>query len=573
MKKNILFLLLITFQLFSLAQNDSLVYPKDYFGSPLDIPLYLSGNFGELRSNHFHAGIDIKTQGVEGKNVLASANGYVSRIKVQHGGYGKIIYIDHPNGFTTTYAHLQKFSKKIDAFVKKEQYHNQSYTINYYPDSNEIPVTKGEIIALSGNSGGSGGPHLHFEIRETKSEHATNVLLFNMPIKDNIAPIIRGVRIYPLDDQSTVNNTIKPIYVSASKVGNSYKLSAQPIVSNKIGFGIETIDKMNGTGNRCGVYNIQLHVDGELIYEQQTDKVPFNESRYINSHTDYQYKQSKHKWVHKSFIEPNNHLSIYKTLERDGVLTFTDDTIHSLKYIVKDVYGNTSTLNFKVKAKPQIQLMKKPVAKSFVKKMPYHIGNDFQAKDILVQIPKGGLYNDLNFNYSSAPHPKERWSNVHTVHTDKTPLHKPMELFIKCEFPKRVDPKKLIAVRKTDKGRTRIHTGEYANGYYHIKSKYFGSFYIYHDTLAPRIKPLNIYNGKNISKQSKFDFRVSDNLSGMKTYNCYIDGKWILLEYDYKKARLTHYKHDVISKGEHQLKLVITDAVGNEKTFECKFTN
>lgn len=573
MRKKISTLIIIFCSLISWAKKTVNIYPQNYFGSPLEIPLFLAGNFAELRSNHFHAGIDIKTQGVEGKSVVASAKGYVSRIKVQTGGYGKIIYIDHPNGYTTTYAHLKSFSKKIDGFVKKEQYYQENFEIDYYPDSNEIRIEKGELIALSGNTGGSGGPHLHFEIRETKSEHAMNVLLFNMPIQDHIAPIIRGIRIYPLDDNSTVAKKPLPNYYNVTRVGNKYVLQDIPTVANKIGFGIETIDKMDGTGNRCGVFNIKLYVDGKLIFEQETDRVPFDESRYINAHTDYQYKNSKHKWIHKSFIEPNNHLSIYKNLERDGTITFNHDSIHKIRYVVADVYGNTSELNFKIKSTPEIVFTKKPIGIDFIQTMPYHLFNEYQTKDFLFQIPKGALYDDINFSYSVKPHEKERWSTVHTVHNDNTPLHQPIDLFIKCNFPSTIPASKLIAVRKTSSGRVRIHKGTFSNNYFHFSSKYFGSFYIYHDIIAPKIKPLNIYNSKNISQQSTFDFTITDNLTGIKSYDCYIDGKWILLEYDYKKARLTHYKHQVISAGKHNLKLIVVDEVGNKSEFSCSFIN
>ena len=573
MKKNFLTLIIIFFGIFSSAQQIPSSYPQNYFGKQLDIPMFLSGNFAELRPNHFHAGIDIKTQGVEGKNVLASASGYVSRIKIRTGGYGKVIYINHPNGYTTTYAHLKKFSKKIDNIVKREQYNQKSFFIDFYPDSNEVKITKGEVIALSGNTGGSGGPHLHFEIRETESEHAMNVLLFNMPIKDKIAPIIKGIRIYPITENSTVEKKHFPSYYTTKKIGNKYTLSSIPIVSNKIGFGIETLDKMNGTNNRCGVFKIRLLIDGKTVFEQQAERISFDESKYINSHTDYEYKKSKNKWIHKSFIDPNNKLSIYKKLERDGTVTFRDDSIHKIKYIISDVYGNTSELNFKIKSESEVVFTKKPIGVNFIQRMPYHLYNEFQSNSFLLQIPKGGLYKDINFSYYAKPHPKKRWSYIHTVHNENTPLHKPLDIFIKCKFPNSILPSKLIAVRKTAKGKVKIHNGTFSNNYFHFTSNYFGSFYIYHDTIPPKIKALNIYNGKNISQQSKFDFKISDNLSGIKSYNCYIDGKWVLLEYDYKKDRLTHYKHGVITPGGHKLKLVVIDKVGNKEVFNCKFTN
>ncbi len=548
-------------------------YPQGYFSSPLDIPLYLAGNFGELRNNHFHAGIDIKTEGVEGKRVYASADGFVSRIKIQHGGYGKIIYIDHPNGYTTTYAHLKEFSSKIDSLVKKEQYHQESFTIDWYPDSNLIPIKKGEIIALSGNTGGSGGPHLHFEIRDTKTEHALNVLLFGLPIKDNIKPIIRGVRIYPLNDESTVNEKPSPQYFEALNNGTEYKLATTPIVSNKIGFGIETLDKINGSANRCGVYDIQLKIDNKIVFKQKMECVPFDESRYLNAHTDYQFKQTNHKWIHKSYIEPNNQLSIYEKAEQNGMINFNEPGIHEVEYIVTDVSGNSSNLKFKVNSKPEVNFAKAPIHKNFAKKMYYHTANEFTSNGFLIQIPSGALYNDIDFKYHSAPHPEGRWSNIHYTHTDHTPLHEPAEIYIKCSFPSSIPVDKLLAIRKTSSGKVRVHVGEYAVGYYSFKTKYFGDFYIYHDTIAPKIKPLNIYNGKNISSQSKFDFKISDNLAGIESYNCYIDGKWILMEYDYKKALLTHFKHGVIGKGKHELKLVVRDTVGNEEVYKCSFYN
>ncbi len=569
--KHYLLCILSTLCFFALGQTSK--YPQGYFAPPLDTPLYLAGNFGELRSNHFHAGIDIKTEGVEGKKVYASADGYVSRIKVQHGGYGKIVYIDHPNGYTTTYAHLQSFSEKLDSLVKKEQYHHESFTINWYPDSGLIPIKKGEVIALSGNTGGSGGPHLHYEIRETESEHALNVLLFGMPIKDNIKPIIRGIRIYPLDDNATVNGQPKPIYFNATSNGYSYSIGSTPIVSNKIGFGIETLDKINGSSNRCGVYDIQLKIDGKVIFEQKMERVPFEESRYLNAHTDYQYKKTRHKWIHKSYIEPNNHLSIYEKAEQNGVINFDKPGLHNIEYTVTDVAGNTTKMNFKVNAKPTINFAKKPMHKYFAQKMFYHTANEFSDDGFLIQIPEGALYNDIDFKYHQTPHPKPRWSDIHYTHSDLTPLHKPAEIYIKCDFPSTIPANKLLAIRKTSKGGVRTHVGEYAVGYYSFKTKYFGDFYIFHDTIPPSIKPLNIYSGKNIANQSKFDFKISDNLAGIKSYNCYIDGKWVLMEYDYKKARLSHYKHGVISSGKHELKLVVSDAVGNEKVYKCWFYN
>tara|TARA_Y100000589_G_scaffold72239_1_gene64888 strand:- start:805 stop:2517 length:1713 start_codon:yes stop_codon:yes gene_type:complete len=567
------FLSLIFITSFIFLSGQEKVYPINYFQSPMDIPLYLSGNFGELRTNHFHAGIDIKTQGTEGKKIFASADGFVSRIKIQHGGYGKVIYIDHPNGYTTVYAHLKEFSSKIDSFVKKKQYEEKSFTFDWYPEPSKIHIRKGEEIALSGNTGRSGGPHLHYEIRDTKSEHALNALLFGLPIKDNIKPTILGIRVYPINDESTINGQPKAIYLKAINNQNKLELNTIPNLSKKIGFGIETLDRINGSANRCGVYSIKLKIDEKIVFEQKMDFVPFEESLYLNTHTDYHYKKTQNKWVHKSYIEPNNHLSIYKTFEQNGIINFDKPGLHQLEYIVTDVAGNTNNLKFQVNSKPLINFTKKPLHKNFAKKMMYHRDNEFSSKGFLIQIPDSALYNDIDFKYYTLKHPKKRWSDIHCVHTDHTPLHKLSEIYIKCDFPSTIPEDKLLAIRKTSKGKIKVHIGEYAMGYYSFKTKYFGSFYIFHDTIPPKIKPLNIYDGKNIRFQDKFDFRISDNLAGVETYNCYVDDKWVLMEYDQKRSRLTHYKHNMFSSGKHKLKLVVTDSVGNQRVYSCSFYN
>jgi hypothetical protein len=263
-------------------------YPKDYFRSPLDIPLFLAGNFGELRPNHFHAGIDIKTESVEGKNIYAAAEGYVSRIKIATNGYGKVIYITHPNGYVTTYAHLQRFSDKIEEYVKKQQYHKEKFEIELFPGKKQLPVEKGEVIALSGNTGGSGGPHLHFEIRDEKTEIAINPLLFGFDIKDDIKPVIKNIAIYPLNDSSYVNGVNKEKYIDLAGSEGKYRITGGPYtVSGEIGFSVEANDYLNGSSNKCGLFSVELLLDSNRIYYHEIEQIAFSESRYINSHVDY----------------------------------------------------------------------------------------------------------------------------------------------------------------------------------------------------------------------------------------------------------------------------------------------
>ncbi|RMG76485.1 MAG: M23 family metallopeptidase, partial [Bacteroidetes bacterium] len=336
-----------------LGQNkDSLEfkYPQNYFRSPLDIPLLLAGNYGEIRSNHYHAGIDIKTEGVEGKNVYAAADGYVSRIKISEGGYGKALYITHPNGYTTVYAHLKRFNDTIEQYVRKQQYLKESYEIELFPPKNSLKVKKGDIIAVSGNTGGSGGPHLHFEIRETDTEVPINPLLFGFDIKDDIPPIIKHLTIYPIDDTSFVNRRSRPKRYALSGSNGKYSLSATPEVKGIIGFGIEVIDKLNGSNNRCGIYSIDLTIDGDTIYRHHIEDIPFHKTRYINCHVDYEAWKKDGIKTQRCYRLPNNQLDFYDKLKYNGLYMFTDDSVHEVRFIVKDTYQNTSELVFNVKS-------------------------------------------------------------------------------------------------------------------------------------------------------------------------------------------------------------------------------
>ena len=315
--------------------------------APLHIPLILSGNFAELRSNHFHTGLDIKTKGSEGYRIYAVDSGFVSRINISHWGYGKAIYVTHPNGYTSVYAHLSRFPDKIEKYLRKKQFENETETITVYPDSSDLLVSKEEIIAYSGNSGSSGGPHLHFEIRETETENAVNPLLFGFDVKDDIRPTVSNIKIYPLENGFINGKDIAKVYPTVGTSGE-YRLKDNPIieVDGEIGLGVHTIDKLNGAGNKCGIYTIELFVDGSRVFRQTMEKIDFFTNRYINAHKDYNEYHLKKRSFHKSFVSENNKLELYDGLINKGKLSFEDDTIHQLKYVIKDTYGNTSNCKF-----------------------------------------------------------------------------------------------------------------------------------------------------------------------------------------------------------------------------------
>lgn len=548
-------------------------YPQDYFRSPLDIPLLLSGNFGELRSNHFHAGIDIKTQGVEGQKVRVAADGYVSRIKVQIGGYGKVIYVNHPNGYTTVYAHFSSFNGAITKEIRKEQYKTESSTLDMYLDSSQIQLKKGDLLGLSGNSGSSRGAHLHFEIRETESEIPVNPLLFNFPITDNIPPKVKGVIVYPIGEYSFVNGKMKSVFLATSKIGDAYKVVSPVNVSGQVAIGIQTNDYLNNSHNPCGVYDILMTVNNEQLYQYRTEKISFEESRYMNAHCDYGYKKKTGRWVHQIYTLPNNQLSIYPIMVDNGIVTTVNDSTYDVRVNLKDVYQNSATLSLTLKgvAKPSVFL--KEVDSLVVKGFSYNTDNEYSVDDFRIYHPKGSFYNDIDFKFYQT---KSNYflSDLNHVHSHTTPLHKEATMSIKCndKWNEKVnDTDKLVVVRKQGKHKSYL-TANYINGWVNFKSRYFGTFYLDKDTVAPKIKNVNVFGGKNLSAQKTIVFRITDDKSGISVYRGQINGKWVLFEYDYKKAKLTYVIDDHIKPGKNELQLLVKDAVGNESAYKCSFT-
>ena len=300
MYKKGLFILLLIVICNAYSQQE---YPKNYFEKPLNIPFILAGTFGELRSNHFHSGIDIKTKNHEGLPVKAIADGYISRIKIGWWGYGKAIYITHPNGFTSVYAHLKKFAPKIEAYVKKNQYKKQSFEIQLFPKKEDFLLKKGNLIAYSGNTGGSTGPHLHFEIRNTQTEEPINPMLFSYNIPDTKKPVISKLMAYPLNDTSQVNQSNLPVEIQFKRLNNGNYMADNITAYGNIGFGIKTFDRQDAAFNRNGIYDLSLKQNGHLKYHHTLEKFSFDNTKYINLFMDYKAYFSDQQAIQKCFIE------------------------------------------------------------------------------------------------------------------------------------------------------------------------------------------------------------------------------------------------------------------------------
>ena len=546
---------------------------KVNFISPVKYKYKLSANFGEIRSGHFHSGIDIKTGGKIGKKVYAVSDGYVSRIKVSSSGYGKAIYITHFNGYTTVYGHLNKFEEKIDQFVKSYQYQKKTYEFNLLLKPNQFKIKQGDLIAYSGNTGSSGGPHIHFEVRDTKTEQPINPLLFDaFKLADDRSPHVYSLYIYPIDFKSRINNKFKKQSFATIKKYNNFRLKTKqlPTVSGNIGFGIKANDFFPNSWNKCGIYTMELFVDGKSIYSFKIDKLSFSTTRYINSHMDYEEYIKNKKKVHKAFIQPNNKLDIYGNILNKGIYNFNDNKIHTIKIVVTDVSHNKSYLTFRVRSRDNSNV--KNLTPQYTKLMPFDKENIFKNEDILVKIPSNYLYDTIYFNYSEATN-RKYFSKIFNIHKETMPVHKYYTIALKPQkLPKQLKDKALIA-KLDKKNKLRSYGGVFIDSLLYTKANVFGKFVIAVDTVAPTIKPKTRYNNLKLSHLKKIEFKIKDDLSGIKKYNAYLDGQWVLLEYDAKNDKM-FYKFPKLEYNEtkrREFKIVVEDSCNNISVFKTKF--
>lgn len=559
--------------LFVLTGKSQSQFPQNLFDSPVEIPISLSGSFAELRSNHFHSGIDIKTGGEEGLRINACADGYVSRIRISPFGFGKALYVVHPQGYTTVYAHLQKFNSEIDRWAKSEQYKLQKFDVDLFPKPGELKVTKGQLIAFSGNSGSSQGPHLHFEIRDSKTEEPIDPLLFGFSVKDFVRPTLNGIRIYPANNSSLINNKNEPYEPEIAGWGPDYRIKKKDTisVSGSIYFGVNAHDLMPGSSNKNGINLIEIFIDSALFFKWEAQKFNFNETRYINSFIDYAHYQKNGTRFITTIKAPNNQLSMYKKVVNNGIINTEAGLLNKIKINIADSRNNVSSISFIIKGIEEKAATFPETVKPQI--FTWNNLNNYRNKDLSISIPANTLYDDIAFEYSSEKKESFTCARIHSIHKTDVPVHSNFDLSIRIDSTCNINTDKLFIARLNLKNKPTYIGGKSDGRFISTKVREFGRYTIMADTTQPVVKAVNISEGKNISSQKNISITISDDLSGIKSYDGYLNEKWILMDYDAKNNLLLYEFDDRLNKGINHFRIKVVDNCGNETEYKCKIVN
>ena len=531
------------------------------FALPFDFPVLFSGNFAELRSNHFHGGVDFKTQGVTGKPIHAPADGYVSRVTVAPGGYGNAMYVTHFNGYTTVYGHLEKFMPAIEKLVRERQYRDETFAVDISFGQDEFPVRRGDVISLSGNTGYSFGPHLHFEVRETESNQFVNPLFFYKEhVRDTKPPKAYAVALYPRSGKGAVNSSNKR---SIRKI-NGNSLTDTLRVWGEVGFGVKALDFMDNTSNNYGIYRIELTVDDSLLYSSAMDRVAPMENRLINAWVDYEAYYMRGEWFMRSHLIDNNPLRLLSVDDNRGWLCVDEERLYRVEYMLADYHGNVSRYHFFVKGERcDVQPVNSGTAQYFC----WDTDNELRDLGMRLKIPKGELFEDAALNVVRTEQP-DAPSDRYNLNGVTHPLWRGCELSIRLKTTPLDDDKKYYI--KCVRGRGGYGVGGVIkDGWIKTDISSLGCYEVAIDTLPPVVRPVN---EKQWGRSGRLSFYMSDSETGVKSYKGYIDGKFKLFKFSSKDVRLTcDLRAEGVSRGTHQLRLVVTDRAGNETTIEKTF--
>ncbi|MDD2424926.1 MAG: M23 family metallopeptidase [Bacteroidales bacterium] len=509
------------------------------FRLPLNLAISLSGNYGELRSTHFHSGLDFRVGGVTGAPVYAAMVGYISRISVSPGGYGHAVYITHPNGRTTVYGHLNNFAPAVAKWVEEMQYSRKSFKVNLFPESSLFPVKRGEIIGNAGNTGSSGGPHLHYEIRESSSQIPLNpVSEADYNIKDKIPPQIRRVNFYSIRNSATLPETT---LISSCETLPENVVS----VPDTFYIAVDAVDKMEGNVARLAVGNYSYYLNNKLVYSFIPDRIPFDKGKYINSVVEYSEKHRYGRSMVKSFVEPGNGLKEKINYSDQGLFILAKDTVYNLKIEISDISGNITRWNFKVaKQLTGNQELIQPEAnrqdicqmKGESQVMAWYLRNKYEDEGVSLTLPPGSLYRTILFTASSEKIDGKD-ELIWNLGSPEIPIHNHAKLSLSFTS-KDVPDEKLYIGRVDDSGKIEYLGGVIKGSIIGTDISSFGKYMVASDTLPPVVVP-HFKNNQDLSGRKSMKFTIKDDISGISFTEVLIDGEWILYNYDPKSSSLT----------------------------------
>jgi murein DD-endopeptidase MepM/ murein hydrolase activator NlpD len=594
-----------TFQGFS-QLFPSVEVPRGYFRDPLAIPMSLAANFGELRPNHYHMGLDIRTQHRENLPVFAAADGYVARVSVEPAGFGQAIYINHPNGYTTVYGHLNQFFPALAAYVHNQQYRRQSWSLNMQLPPTLFPVKKGEFIAFSGNTGGSQGPHLHFEIRRTADDVNQNPLLFGLPVPDNEPPTIQRLAWYDRNqgiyEQSPhILPTHRDGAASGTRVGSGPAVmewaptpSLLVVPTSRISFALSAFDTQSGSANPNGIYEAVLYVDEAPVIGFRMNNISYDDTRNINAHIDYRTRETGGPFLQQLFFLSGGPTpSIYgwpAGQHNDGVIRLEDGGVHVIRILVKDSYGNESDLRLRVKYQPAAadSVVNVP---STGKKFYAGMVDGIETPDYAFFLGEKSLYDSVTIGVSTVGYPGSGLSlpggvsAVQSVGAKWIPLLDPVLVRLRPVVPAAADSPQGVDVMKdsTDRivmvcfdGSSKdVQRPEWQNGWASARFREFGNYQLVEDREPPVITIPGVADDAFLNRASRLLVSVKDNLGAIRSFRAELDpgvsgGQWLCFTNDKGLAYIYRFD-EKCAPGEHLLRITAQDVAGNTAVKEFHF--
>jgi len=533
-------------------------------------------------------GLDIRTEHRENLPVYAAADGYIFRVKVEPFGFGQAIYIRHPDGYVSLYAHLNAFYPALDAYVKQKQYELQRWDVSLELPPGKLNVKKGELVAYSGNMGGSQGPHLHFEIRTFPDDTNLNPMLFGLPVKDNVPPVFRSLSVY---DRNMSFYEQYPRLISVRKAGARYEIAQPVLILNtpNPGFGIQGSDTQSGSTNPNGIFEGILYDNGAALSGFQMDRISYNETRGINAHIDYPTRERGGPWYQLLFKMPGYKHSIYRESIPGGNIHLEDGQVHEIRIELKDAYGNSSSLVFKVKYEAPILRNETPEnlrneasqngrneppqnAKPVLPGKVFYPGmlDGYEAPNAAFYLGPDCLYDSLHIVYQeTAATGPDRVSALHHVGTTEVPLADTMTVRIKLSGL--VAEKEHVLMIWENKEDYDVKKPAWLGDWATATFQRFGNFSLVLDTVPPIIRIPGTVENANLQRSSRIAVVVTDNYEKIKNFRATLDGKWLLFSNDKAKAFIYHFDEHC-PPGRHELKIYAEDEAGNASGVTLHFS-